>query len=161
MSKFLESLQQKIPIQEGIEGFRSIFREIYRAGHISLFDLAVRTLLPLPVVAKIVNTLIEAELLNRIPEGILYSEKGMHFIEKELGLYGFGLGECNACDQRPVYLSPRWDDVLDILEAILNKRPTVDTSLDQAFADPETSLQRALYLYQKGAQQPEILPYRA
>ena len=80
-SNFLEALQQKIPIQEGIEGFRSIFREIYRAGHISLFDLAVKTLLPLPVLAKIVNTLIESEILNRIPEGILYSEKGMHFID--------------------------------------------------------------------------------
>jgi hypothetical protein len=148
---FLETLQQKIPIQEGIEGFRSIFREIYRAGHISLFDLAVKTLLPLPVLAKIVNTLTESEILKRIPEGILYSEKGMLFIEKELGLYGFGLGECNECDQRPVYLSPRWDDVLDTLEAILSNRPTVDTSLDQAFADAETSLQRALYLYQKGA----------
>ena len=45
-SDFLIKLQQKIPIREGIEGFRTILREIYRAGHISLKDLAYETLIP-------------------------------------------------------------------------------------------------------------------
>ncbi|WP_371804495.1 bis-aminopropyl spermidine synthase family protein [Candidatus Lokiarchaeum ossiferum] len=151
MANFLEELQSKITIKEGIEGHRSILREIYRAGHISLQDLAFKTLLPISLLSKIVNFLIEKELLGRIPEGILYTEKGMQFVEAELHFYGIGISNCEECGDTPVYISPRWDGLLDKMDLILGSRPKVDTTLDQAFADAETDVLRALYLYQKGA----------
>ncbi|MHA1610624.1 MAG: bis-aminopropyl spermidine synthase family protein, partial [Promethearchaeota archaeon] len=149
--EFLKQLQEKIPIQEGIEGFRTILREIYRAGHISLQDLSYQSLLPIPVLSKIVNFLIEKEILDRIPEGILYTENGMKYIEDELKFYGFGIAECDECDSLPIWLSPRWDPLVESLETIFASRPTVDTKLDQAYADVETSLQRALLLYRNGS----------
>lgn len=149
--EFLSQLQNKIPIQEGIEGYRSILREIYRAGHTSLQDLAYQTLIPIPVLSKIVNFLIEKEILDRIPEGILYTENGMKYIEHELHFYGFGIPECDECDSLPIWLSPRWDSVIEKLTPIYDNRPTVNTQLDQAYADVETSLQRALLLYRNGA----------
>ena len=126
-------------------------REIYRAGCISLHDLSYKTLLPIPVLSKVVNFLIEKEVLSRIPEGILYTEQGMHFIEETLMFYGFGVSDCENCDSLPIFLSPRWNPVLDKLELLFENRPQVDTTLDQAFADPETALLRALYYYKCGA----------
>ncbi|MHA1673917.1 MAG: bis-aminopropyl spermidine synthase family protein [Promethearchaeota archaeon] len=149
--EFLKQLQEKIPIQEGTEGFRTILREIYRAGHISLQDLSYQSLLPIPVLSKIVNFLMEKEILDRVPEGILYTENGMKYIESELKFYGFGISECDECDSLPIWISPRWDPIVDSLETIFASRPTVDTKLDQAFADTETSLQRALLLYRNGS----------
>ncbi|MHA1602394.1 MAG: bis-aminopropyl spermidine synthase family protein [Promethearchaeota archaeon] len=144
-------MQLEIPIREGIEGFRSILREIYRAGHISLKDLAYETLIPVSLLSKIVNFLTEKDILTRIPEGILYTENGMQYIEKELNFYGFGISECEECNGLPIYISPRWNGVIEELERIFATRPKVNTTLDQAFADPETSLMRALYLYRNGA----------
>jgi predicted methyltransferase len=151
VGNFLSELNTKIPIHEGTEGHRAVLREIYRAGHISLKDLARQCRMPLPVVAKIVNFLVEKEVLDRIPEGILYTEKGMQFIEKELHFYGFGIAGCETCFGQPIYLSPRWDDLIEKLDEILALRPTVDTTLDQSLADSETNVQRALLLYDYGA----------
>ncbi len=151
LANFLDDIQSKIPLREGSEGYRAIFREIYRAGTISLKDLSQNVLIPIPVVSKIINYLIELKVLDRISAGILYTEDGMHFIESELKFYGYGLSKCESCNGHPAYISPRWDNVLDILEESFEKRPKVDTTLDQAFATAETSLRRALLLYDKGA----------
>jgi len=151
LANFLKDIQSKIHLREGIEGYRSILREIYRAGTISLKDLSQKVLIPIPVLSKIVNYLIELKILDRIPAGILYTENGMQFIESELKFYGYGLSKCESCDSHSLYISPRWDEVLDLLEESFEKRPIVDTTLDQAFATAETSLRRALLLYDKGS----------
>ncbi len=151
MTSFLEELQSKITIKEGIEGHRCILREIYRAGHISLQDLSFKTLLPISLLSKIVNFLIEKEILGRIEEGILFTEDGMQFVEAELKFYGIGVSNCEECDNMPLFISPRWDDLLDKIDIVLGSRPKVDTTLDQAFADAETDVLRALFLYQRGA----------
>lgn len=147
----MKDLQSKIHLREGIEGYRSIFREIYRTGTISLKNLSQKVLIPIPVLSKVVNYLIELKVLDRIPVGILYTENGMQFIESELNFYGYGLSKCESCNGHPLYISPRWDIVLDILADEFEKRPKVDTTLDQAFATDKTSLRRALLLYEKGA----------
>ena len=68
--EFLKQLQEKIPIQEGTEGFRTILREIYRAGHISLQDLSYQSLLPIPVLSKIVNFLILPIVVVKLYENV-------------------------------------------------------------------------------------------
>ncbi len=151
MSDFLNQLNEKVPIREGPEGNRSILREIYRAGHIAVKELSRKTLLPVPLVAKIVNFLIEKEVLDRIPDGILYTEKGMQFIESELGFYGFGISVCDECNGQRMFSSPRWDDYIEFISELFQNRPQVDTTLDQSLNTPETAVQRALYLYQCGA----------
>ncbi|QEE16924.1 bis-aminopropyl spermidine synthase family protein [Promethearchaeum syntrophicum] len=151
MANFLNDIQFKNPIREGIEGYRSVLREIYRAGLISLKDLSQKVLIPIPVISKIVNYMVELKVLDRIPAGILYTENGMQFIESELKFYGFGISKCELCNGHPIFISPRWDNVLDKLDEIFEKRPKVDTTLDQAFATAETSLSRALLLYDRGA----------
>ena len=81
----------------------------------------------------------------------LRTENGMKYIESELKFYGFGVSECDECDSLPIWLSPRWDPLVDSLEDIFDSRPTVDTKLDQAYADVETSVHRALLLYRNGS----------
>jgi len=151
LTNFLKDVQSKVNLREGIEGYRAILREIYRAGTISLKDLSQKVLIPIPVLSKIVNYLIELKILDRIQAGILYTENGMQFIESELNFYGYGLSKCESCDSHSLYISPRWDETLDLLEDSFEKRPKVDTTLDQAFATAETSLRRALLLYEKGS----------
>jgi predicted methyltransferase len=151
MSDFLLELAEKVTLREGPEGHRTILRQIYRAGHISLKDLARQCQMPLPVVASVVNYLVEKQILDRIPEGILYTEQGMQFVERTLHFMGIGIATCENCYGHPVYLSPRWDDLLEKMDTILEQRPQVDTTLDQSLADSETNVARALLLYENGA----------
>jgi N4-bis(aminopropyl)spermidine synthase len=151
LSEFLKKLQEKTPIREGTEGYRTILREIYRKGAISIKDLSRSTTIPIPVLAKVVNFLIEKEILDHVAEGSLYTEKGMKFIEQELKFYGYGIASCEKCENVRIFITPRWYELLEELEEILSKRPTVDTTLDQAYATPETTLQRALLAYSRGS----------
>ncbi|MBN2156975.1 MAG: bis-aminopropyl spermidine synthase family protein [Candidatus Lokiarchaeota archaeon] len=151
MSEFFNQLLEKVNLEEGVEGIRQILLQIYRNGSISVKKLSRLTLIPVPLVSKIVNVLSEQKLLSRSKNGIQYWEHGMKFVEKEFGFFGYGTQKCPTCKSRPVYVSPMFDEMFEILNSIFAKRPSVDTTLDQSKNTVETAIQRACYLYEKGA----------
>jgi hypothetical protein len=99
-----------------------------------------------PVVAAIRGELETRGLLRR-EGGIALSPSGEEVVGRELGI---------ACRRRLETLgyAPVPDDlagIQDRLSEICGSRPTVDVSLDQSHALPETSVRRALYLHENDA----------
>ncbi|TFG17003.1 MAG: putative methyltransferase [Promethearchaeota archaeon] len=151
MFDFFDELLNKVDLEEGMEGIRQILLHVYRNGSISVKKLARLTQIPVPIVAKIVNILSEQELLNRSPNGVQYWEHGMKFVEKQFGFFGFGNQKCPKCKSRSIFISPRYDEIFEILNPIFQNRPSVETTLDQSKNTVETAIQRAGYFYEKGA----------
>jgi N4-bis(aminopropyl)spermidine synthase len=151
MAEFFDELLTKVDLEEGIEGIRQILLQIYRNGSISIKKIARLTHIPIPVVSKVVNILSEQKLLNRSKQGVQYWEHGMKFVEQHFGFFGYGNQKCPMCKSRSVYISPRYDEIFDILNPIFSHRPSVDTTFDQSKNTVETAIQRAGYFYDKGA----------
>ncbi|MHA1821978.1 MAG: bis-aminopropyl spermidine synthase family protein [Promethearchaeota archaeon] len=148
---FFRKFQDFINIEENIEGIKDILRWIYRLGQTSVKTLSRKTKIPVTVVSKIINILEEKKFIDRDKNGIRLWEHAMKYLEDEMGFYGFGIEPCPKCKGRPIYLSPRFDILFDVLNPIFNNRPRVNTEYDQSKNMVETAIQRALYFYNKGA----------
>jgi predicted methyltransferase len=151
MAEFFEKLQEKIKLEEGIEGIRDILLVIYRNGTISIKNISRITNIPIPVVSKIVNMLVEKNLLTKNELGVQFWEESMKFIEEHFKFYGFGVKTCPTCKGQPAYTTPRIEILFDILNPIFEERPSVDTTFDQSKNTVETAIHRALYFYNLGA----------
>ncbi len=149
--RFFSQLAEKITLEEGDKGILDVMREIYRAGTINIKDLAQKVDLPISIVAKIANLFNEANLCARNPKGVYYTEEGMQWAEKVFGFYGFGLSLCPTCYGRPNHITDRFNDYWEYLTEVFDRRPKIDTTLDQAVLDAETAVQKIMYLYDKGA----------
>ncbi len=147
MNEFLDKLQSSHPSSFGTEGYRTVLREIYRHGTISLRMLSFSTNIPAIQLTSMINFLTERDLLARHEDGILFTAKGMEYLEEVLGFYGFGLDECEICEGSPIYASPRWDDFYEIINELVSEQsPREEVSRPI----PETLALRAIYLYDKG-----------
>lgn len=151
MSEFFEKLQDIVKLEENVEGIREILLTIYRNGTISTKKISKITKIPIPVVSRIINILIERNMLSRNELGVQFWEHSMKFIEEHFKFYGYGIQKCPECDGRPNYISPRFEELFEILNPIFENRPSVDTTFDQSKNTVETSIQRALYFYDNGA----------
>lgn len=151
MAEFFDKLLENVEIEEGMEGIREILLHIYRNGSISVKNLSRLTHIPIPLVSKIVNILSEKEILSRSKNGIQYWEHSMKFVEKHFGFFGFGNQKCPTCKSRSIYISPRYDEIFQILNPIFEERPSVDTTYDQSKNTVETAIQRAGFFYEKGS----------
>ncbi len=143
MSTFLTKFQEKYPSKYGEEGYGTILREIYRNGNLSLRLLSFITHIPVTDLQQMVNNLTEKEILGRVPDGILFTQKGMQYIEEELGFYGYGIQECELCEGTGVHISERWDYLLERADQIIEELGIEIT--------PENLVVRILHLYEIGA----------
>jgi predicted methyltransferase len=151
MAEFFDELLNKVDLEEGLEGVRQILLHVYRNGSVSIKKLSRLTHIPVPVVSKVVNILSERKLLHRSKQGVQYWEHGMKFVEQHFGFFGYGNQKCPTCKSRSVYISPRYDEIFNILNPIFTNRPSADTTFDQSKNTVETAIQRAGYFYEKGA----------
>ena len=151
MNDYLKELQRKIPIgMDNGSSYIAIFTHLFRNGATSIINLAYHTHIPSKILIPAIDNLIEQDILNRIEEGVLFTEDGMKFVEEKLKLYGTGIQSCFECERRPVYISPRWEGVVDIIEKTAEEIILEHTSTPKFTLFPESALQRALYLYENG-----------
>jgi len=146
----MRKLLAQFSLEEGEYGVFRVLNEIYRAGTINIKDLSRKTDIPISVVSGLVNTITETQILSRNPFGVVYTEEGIQWVERVFGFYGFGLPECQACFSRPFELTPRFDEYWDLVQEAFEKRPGVDTTLDQALLDSESAVQKISYIYRRG-----------
>ncbi len=148
--EFIAKILRKFHLEEGEDGITRVLTQIYRAGTINIKELSRRTNIPISVVSGLVNTMMETQLLSRNRFGVLYTEEGMKWAERVFGFYGYGLPECQACFNRPFELTSRFNDYWDTVQEAFEKRPGVDTTLDQALLDSESAVQKISFIYEKG-----------
>jgi len=145
----LESISERTHLPEGEEAVRRILREVYRHGRIGTKDLAYATRLPLPIVAAVRRELEKAGLLAR-RGGATLTEKGKVYVAKVLGVSMAETLVCSTCSGKKVRITEAYDGILEKLEGYSRLRPRPYTWLDQAFATPQTSLLRALFMLEEG-----------
>ena len=146
----LEHVALATSLREGPEGVARVLRAVHTAERIHLKDLARQVKLPVPVLAAVRRELEKIELMER-GGGILLSAAGRRFVEEELGLSTRHDPTCSTCAGRRVVVGEVFRQTVETLGHYLTTMPTVDVTLDQAFPTAETSVRRALYLYQSGA----------
>jgi len=145
----LESISDRTHLAEGEEAVRRILREVYRHGRIGTKDLSFVTRLPLPIVAAVRRELEKAGLLAR-KGGATLTEKGKAYVAKVLGVSMAETLVCSTCSGKKVRITEAYDGILEKLEGYSRLRPRPYTWLDQAFATPQTSLLRALFMLEEG-----------
>ncbi|HCK09510.1 bis-aminopropyl spermidine synthase family protein [bacterium] len=145
-SRLLEELADATRLNEGPEGVRKVLRAIYRSGPVPIRELARDLGIPVPVVAAVRGELETRGLAVR-ETGVKLTSLGVEILETACGI---------ACKQRftitSVTLLP--EGVLSLVQEfakIVEARPGADFTLDQSHATAETSIRRALYLYEHDA----------
>ena len=151
MEHLLEDVARDSALREGAEGVAQMLRAIHSARVLSLKDLSARTKVPLPVLAAVRRELEKRDILERRGAGIALTGRGRDFVQATLGIQTRHDAICPECRGRRIVISDDLRPVLAKLEEYFNTRPVIDTVLDQAPCLPETSLRRALYMYQSGS----------
>jgi predicted methyltransferase len=78
------------------------------------------------------------------------SEKGMVYVEENLGIKWKKDLICPTCEGKKIPLTEEFGHMFDKLEETSKLRPKPLSRLDQAFALPETSMRRALLMLSEG-----------
>ncbi|WP_292460977.1 bis-aminopropyl spermidine synthase family protein [Methanothermococcus sp.] len=147
---FLTKIANDTKIAEGEKAVEDILRCIYRNQPISTKKIAQYTKLPLPIIAKVRTILERNRILNREKMGAVYSEYGMDLIEKNLKFKLNHDLECPICNGKGIILNEYFEDILKKHKKYAKMRPTVNTSIDQSFATPETATYRAAFMADRG-----------
>ena len=149
-SILLDSVAKKADIAEGKRAVEDIIRVIYRHQPISTKKIAQKTRLPLPIVAKVRTILEREKILKRTERGAELTDLGKEFAEDFLKLKYKKSLTCKTCNGRGIVLDEFFEDILNKVRVWAKKRPLVDTTIDQSFATPETSVYRAALMYERG-----------
>ena len=149
--ELLEQVAKASALREGIEGVAAVLRAIHSSQVLSLKDLSAQTRMPLPVLSALRRELEKRNILERRGSGMALTQKGAGLVRDSLGIGTRHSAVCRECEGRRITISSDVAPALEILERYFEARPGVDTSLDQAPCLPETSLRRALYMYELGA----------
>jgi predicted methyltransferase/L-amino acid N-acyltransferase YncA/DNA-directed RNA polymerase subunit RPC12/RpoP len=150
-SNLLVNIANATSLREGSEGVSQILNRIYSAGTISLKGLSRKSAIPLPVLAAVRRELERANIVGRGAAGITLTDEGIRFVEEHLNIRTKHDPTCPACNGKQIVIPPQFRPALEKLERHFNQRPPVDVTLDQTPALPESSIRRALYMYQSGA----------
>jgi predicted methyltransferase len=143
-SNYLSELSSKMRLKEGEEAVRKVLLEIYRKKKIGTKDLARAVRLPIPVTAAIRRELEKSGIVSR-KGGAVLSDMGREFVVEVLGF----TSEDIITSESPVF-HPKFGSILNSLKEYTLRRPIADPALDQAYATPETSLHRALFILKRG-----------
>jgi len=139
----VKSIAESMNLKEGEEAVRRVLTEVYRRGRVGTKDIARAARLPIPVAAAIRREMEKRGLIIR-KGGATLSEEGKK-LAAALNLAG---GTPQHAEKDPGNIEHR--ETLEKLRTLSKLRPPPDTTLDQAFATPETALKRALYMLENG-----------
>jgi predicted methyltransferase len=146
----LDRVAEATSLREGREGVAQVLRIVYAAERITLKDLSRKSGLPVPVLAAVRGELEKAHILGR-RAGLILTEQGRQFVQDHLGVTTRHDPLCPTCHGRRIVINENLRPFVHKLEHYFRQAPSVDVTLDQAPCLPETSMRRALYMYQSGA----------
>ncbi|MEX2683976.1 MAG: bis-aminopropyl spermidine synthase family protein [Candidatus Sigynarchaeota archaeon] len=149
IERYLASIAKGVKLGEGAAGIKRVLVELHRKGNASIHDLANTTRLPPPVISLVLTKLSSDGLVHRDESGVRFTEKGMKYVETEMGIWSLSTVSCDACDGTGYELDPgkRHSRLFERLEAIVTSRPDADVTVDQAKCTIETLLRRLLLLH--------------
>jgi predicted methyltransferase len=146
----LERVAEATALREGATGVAQVLRLIYLQNRVTLKTLSRRSRLPIPVLAAVRGELEKAQMLER-RGGLVLTKRGRRFVEAHLKITTTHDPVCPVCHGRRIVIAQDLRVCVQKLERILLHSPTIDVTLDQAPCLAETSVRRALCMYQQGA----------
>lgn len=146
----LNKIANDTKIAEGAPAIEDILRCIYRNQPISTKRISQYTKLPLPIISKVRTILERNRILKRDKKGAIYSKEGLQLIEKNLKFKMPYDLKCPACTGRSIILDDYFEAILKKHKIHSKNRPTVNTSIDQSYATPETATHRAAFMADRG-----------
>ncbi|MFQ6125367.1 MAG: bis-aminopropyl spermidine synthase family protein [Candidatus Heimdallarchaeota archaeon] len=132
-------------LHEGPEGVRHFLREVYRYPGLGTRKVAQKVGLPLPVAVAVRNEL-ERIGLCRGKGGIRLSECGRTFVEQKMGIRVRTNFLCPRCMGSGMIIPHEVETIKQQMLPYFKMRGPPNTTIDQAFATPETSLKRAIFV---------------
>ncbi len=149
IEQYLKSIAEEVKLDEGAAGIKHMLVELHRKGNMSVRDMADATRLPPPVISLVLTKLSADGLVHRDKSGSRFTEKGMKYVESEMGILSLSTVSCDSCDGTGYELDPdkRHSRLFDRLEAIVDSRPDADVTVDQAKCTDETLARRLLFLH--------------
>jgi predicted methyltransferase len=147
--RYLSGIAREVKLGEGAAGIKHMLVELHRNGNMSIRDMADVTRLPPPVISLVLTRLSTDGLVHRDKLGARFTEKGMKYVEAEMGIWSLSTVSCDSCDGTGYELDPdkRHSRLFDRLEAIIDSRPDADVTLDQAKCTTETLARRLFLLH--------------
>lgn len=146
--KILQEIAARASLREGADGVRRLLEIIATEQRVSLMDAARVSRLPVPVTSAIRREMEKEGILSR-GGGMFLTDRGRSLLDAIGGAALLG-GICAACAGRRYSVPEKLQPVLEIVRAYHRSMPPVDVTADQAFATPETSLRRAVYMWDCG-----------
>lgn len=149
--RLLAEIASATSLREGAEGVARILRSIFSHEPISLKDLSQESRLPLPVLAAVRKELERAGLTARHPQGISLTPKGLKFVEQQMNITIKDDESRQSAHSQRMLITEKFLPALEKLNYYFRQRPSVDVTLDQTSALPESVIRRVLYMYEAGA----------
>ncbi len=146
----LMTIAENVSLREGSEGVKNFFRVVFQNEGISTRGCAKKLKMPIPIVAAIKQEAIKLDLVES-GSTLRLTDQGYDFCKDELKLSKYQENICVSCKGLKYVIPTEYEPVLDELRAILNTRPKVDVTIDQAHGTPKTALRRAILALEKGA----------
>lgn len=143
----LSLIANRADLHEGPEGVRHFLREVYRHPGLGTRKLAQKVGLPLPV-AVAVRKELERVGICKGKGGIRLSECGRTFVEQKMGIRVRTSFLCPRCMGSGMIIPHEVETIKQQMLPYFNMRGPPDTTIDQAFATPETSIKRAISVFE-------------
>ncbi len=147
----LQDVAHAVKLQEGTVVLENIMLSLMLNTGLSTKELALKVLLPVPVIAAIKNELKKRGLVAAQGNGTILTHQGRVYVERTLGYAGLDIPQYTR------FKNGTWDMAHDfaseqpVLAQIFAERPQVDVSIDQSKCTIETSLRRAVLCLQHGS----------
>jgi predicted methyltransferase len=144
----LSEVQRRVNLQEGIFGLTKLLGLISRYQVITTKKLSQEGNIPVPICVAIKNEFIKMGWCEKKPKGTGITEKGLN-VARNLGILAYNITCSDCLEQGYVLEANEYEEVLAILHKYSQMRGKPDTTIDQSFATPETSVLRVLYMNHK------------
>lgn len=145
----LAELAEAVRLREGVEGVSRALWLLYSRDIPSTRAWSQELHIPVPVLAALRRELEKRDVLAT-GQGLNLTQPGKVWLKEIFGMQEVPRSECPTCKGSGKVLPPEVIPVLEEFRSICEDRPSVDVTLDQSHATPETGIAKAFYLLEQG-----------
>ena len=135
-----------VKINEGFGKFEAFLSNAFLRGGISVKEMSRLLRLPVPVVSAIKNECKRRGVVDKLKSGINLTPDGNDYVRNFMGYGSVEPEKILRITDSPVIETDSFQDEIKTLNRIYERRPTVDTTLDQSLCTAETGIKRIIYM---------------
>lgn len=150
LEDYISVVYENTNLKEGEACITHFLTSLYLNPHISTRDLSLALFIPVPVATAIKKEFQKCGLVLQ-ERGVVLSDKGIEFVEEELGYKGVYRDKLYQILQNEDIRKRQIDELAIKYKGVFEDRPSVDVTVDQAKGTPETAFKRAMLCLETGS----------